>query len=82
MVCLPPECDVPIRRNWFWQTDDGKTLKTKEHLLGIYYRSVGRGANLLLNLGPNRDGLLDADDCARVRKVSVELRRRSRRLCH
>lgn len=75
-IYLPPECDVPLRRNWFWQTDDEETRKTKEHLLGIYYRSVGRGANLLLNLGPNRDGLLDEDDCARVREVTSELRRR------
>ena len=75
-IYLPPECDVPLRRNWFWQTDDARTRKTKEHLLGIYYRSVGRGANLLLNLGPNRDGLLDEGDCARVREVTAEMRRR------
>lgn len=75
-VYLPPECDVALRRNWFWQTDDGETRKTKEHLLGIYYRSIGRGANLLLNLGPNRDGLLDIEDCSRVREAAAELRRR------
>jgi alpha-L-fucosidase len=47
---LPPECDVPIRRHWFWQPDDEQTLKSLEHLLAIHYRSVGLGAGLLLNV--------------------------------
>ncbi len=73
---LPPECDVAIRQNWFWQDDDLATLKSKEHLLGIFYRSLGRGANLLLNLGPNRDGLLDEHDVARLQETASERRRR------
>ena len=59
LAYIPPECDVAIRQNWFWQDDDLPTLKSVEHLLGIMYRSIGYGANLLLNLGPNREGLLD-----------------------
>ena len=30
----------------------------------IYLSSVGRGANLILNLAPNRDGRLDPADVA------------------
>lgn len=41
---LPPECDVPIRGHWFWQPDDLHTLKSREHLLAIWYRSLGLGA--------------------------------------
>jgi alpha-L-fucosidase len=73
---LPPECDVPIRQNWFWQPDDLQTLKSLEHLLGIYYRSVGYGANLLLNVPPDRTGLLDARDCARLLEFAQALRQR------
>ncbi|TDD71646.1 alpha-L-fucosidase [Jiangella aurantiaca] len=68
---LPPECDVSIRRGWFWQQDDSP--KDLEHLLGIYYRSVGMGANLLLNLPPNRLGLLDEADVKRVQEWAREL---------
>lgn len=75
-IYLPPECDVAVRRHWFWQDDDESTLKSKEHLLAIWYRSLGNGANLLLNLGPNRDGLLDERDMARVEEVTRELKRR------
>ncbi len=75
-IYLPPECDVAIRRNWFWQPDDLDSLKTVEHLLGIYYRSVGFGANLLLNVPPNRDGLLDENDVARLVETTAELNKR------
>lgn len=75
-IYLPPECDVAIRQHWFWQDDDLATLKSIEHLLGIYYRSVGYGANLLLNLGPNRDGLLDEHDVHNLLSLRTELNHR------
>ena len=70
----PPECDVAIRRHWFWQPDDLVTLKSVEHILGIYYRSVGLGANLLLNVPPDREGLISAEDapaCWNARRAST-----------
>ena len=73
---LPPECDVPIRAHWFWQPDDLTTLKSREHLLAIWYRSIGLGAGLLLNVPPDRRGLLDAADTARLAEVRAELDRR------
>ena len=72
----PPECDVAIRQNWFWQTDDLHTLKTKEHLLAIYYRSIGRGCNLLLNVPPDRDGLISKEDKNRLLEFTNEIKRR------
>lgn len=73
---LPPECDVPIRAHWFWQPDDLATLKGAEHLLAIWYRSVGLGAGLLLNLPPDRRGRIDDADAARLLEVTAELDRR------
>ena len=73
---LPPECDVPIRAHWFWQPDDRDTLKSTEHLLAVWYRSVGLGAGLLLNVPPDRRGRLDDADTARLLEVAAELRRR------
>lgn len=71
---LPPECDVSIRRGWFFQPE--QQPKSLEHLLAIYYRSIGLGANLLLNLPPDRHGLLPAEDVARVEEWRAELNRR------
>jgi alpha-L-fucosidase len=73
---LPPECDVPIRRHWFWQPDDLHTLKSVQHLQAIWYRSIGLGANLLLNVPPDRHGLIDHHDAARLREFAGSIRQR------
>ena len=50
---MPNEVDVSIRRpNWFWHTDNEKNLLSADQLIEIYYRSVGRGGQLLLNTVP------------------------------
>lgn len=71
---LPPECDVSIRRGWFWHPDDEP--KSVEHLLAIYYQSVGMGANLLLNLPPDTRGLIPDEDSARLKEWKAERDRR------
>ncbi|WP_309138333.1 alpha-L-fucosidase [Paenarthrobacter sp. CM16] len=71
---LPPECDVSLRRGWFWHPDDQP--KSTEHLLAIYYQSVGMGANLLLNLPPDSRGLIPEQDSARLREWKREVDRR------
>ena len=51
---IPVECDVSIRRpNWFWSTTNERNLMTLDQLIEVYYRSVGRGAKLLLNIPPD-----------------------------
>jgi len=76
-VWLPAECDCRIRaRNWFYSDHDADTLKTLTELLGLYDYSVGRGCNLLLNVAPDRRGLLPDADTARLLEFGTELRRR------
>jgi alpha-L-fucosidase len=61
---MPAECDVSIRPGWFWRESENARVKTPAQLIDLYYKSVGRGANLLLNVPPNRDGRLQAEDVA------------------
>lgn len=76
-VWLPNEVDVSILRpDWFWSTASQRHLLTLDQLLDVYYRSVGRGAQLLLNLPPDTRGLLPDADCARAREFGEEIRRR------
>ena len=76
-VWLPAECDCRMReRNWFFEEADVHTVKSVEELMGLYYYSVGRGANLLLNLGPDRRGLLPEPDATRLLEFGAEVRRR------
>jgi alpha-L-fucosidase len=74
---LPAECDCMMRlRNWFYSDSDIHTVKSLDELLGLYYLSVGRGCNLLLNIGPDRRGLLPDEDAARLLELGSEVKRR------
>lgn len=74
---MPAEVDVSIRRPyWFWSTTNHTNLLTEDQLLSIYYRSVGRSANLLLNVTPNKDGQIPTEDFERIKSFGDEIRRR------
>jgi len=76
-VWLPGECDCRMREaNWFYSENDEHTVKSLPELLGLYYYSVGRGANLLLNIGPNRQGLLPDPDVLQLLKLGDEINKR------
>jgi alpha-L-fucosidase len=59
---LPAECDVSIRPGWFYHASEDSRVKTPARLLDIYYKSVGRGACLNLNLPPDRRGRIHEND--------------------
>ncbi|HSK10400.1 MAG TPA: alpha-L-fucosidase [Vicinamibacterales bacterium] len=65
---VPPEVDVSIRPGWFYHAEQDAKVKSVEDLLEIYYSSIGRGANLLLNIPPDRRGLIPDIDAARLRE--------------
>ena len=73
---IPAQCCTTLTypHEWFWTPD--QTLKSVEHLVGLYYRSVGRNANLLLNAAPNEDGLIPGEDMQVYEGLGAELRRR------
>ncbi|GGO58687.1 alpha-L-fucosidase [Streptomyces lasiicapitis] len=62
----PAECDVSIRPGWFFHEDERP--KSVEQLTDIWFRSVGRNAVLLLNIPPDKRGLLPDADVARLRE--------------
>jgi alpha-L-fucosidase len=59
---VPPDCDVSIRPGWFYHAKEDSKVKSAEKLLEIYYKSVGQGASLLLNLPPDRRGKINEND--------------------
>lgn len=61
---IPAECDVSIRPGWFYHAEEDDKVKTPAQLFTIYQKSVGRGANLLLNVPPDQQGHIHAHDSA------------------
>jgi alpha-L-fucosidase len=63
-VWWPAEVDVSIRPGWFWHAYEDAEVKSPGRLQKIYFESVGRGTNLLLNLPPDRRGRIPDQDVA------------------
>ncbi|HEX7846160.1 MAG TPA: alpha-L-fucosidase, partial [Chitinophagaceae bacterium] len=61
---IPAECDVSIRPGWFYHSAEDDKVKTPQQLFDLYIKSVGRGANFLLNVPPDRRGLIHENDAA------------------
>ena len=64
---LPAECDVSIRPGWFWHAAENGKVKTADQLFDLYCESTGRGASFLLNVPPDRRGLIHEADAESLR---------------
>ena len=71
---LPAECDVSIRPGWFWHDRENAKVKSPEALMDLYFKSVGRGASFLLNVPPDRRGLIHETDADSLRRFGGMVR--------
>jgi alpha-L-fucosidase len=62
LVWYPAETDVSIRPGWFYHSHEDDKVKSPQQLLDIYFNSVGRNGVLLLNIPPDRRGLIHEND--------------------
>lgn len=67
LVWYPTETDVSIRPGWFYHAKEDDKVKSPRQLLDIYYASVGRNGVLLLNLPPDRRGVIHEQDAKNLR---------------
>ncbi|HVL39396.1 MAG TPA: alpha-L-fucosidase [Fimbriimonadaceae bacterium] len=75
---VPAECDVSIRPGWFWRASEDDKVKSVKELVEIYFASVGRGGSLLLNVPPNREGVISDVDARRLQEWRMALDREFR----
>ena len=62
LVWYPAEIDVSIRPRWFYHNGDNDLVKSPSELVNIYYNSVGLNGVLLLNVPPDKRGLISEND--------------------
>ena len=76
----PSEIDVPLLKNkghkWFWGPNSDSLILSTDQLMNIYYKSVGRGALLLLNSTPDTTGLIPQSHVNAYAKFGKEIQRR------
>lgn len=76
LMWYPAEVDVSIRKGWFYhKIEDFITVKSVKKLMSIYYNSVGGNSLMLLNIPPDKNGLLAKKDVSVLHKMGEELRK-------
>ncbi|WP_373496939.1 alpha-L-fucosidase [Aquiflexum sp.] len=78
---MPAMSDAPLRgynggHEWFWEPDNEKYIFPLEHLMNMYYNSVGHNTTLIMGLTPDAEGLLPQPDVQRLKELGDEIKRR------
>lgn len=68
---FPSEVDVSIRPGWFYHESEDSKVKSLKHLMDIYFQSVGYNSVLLLNIPPDRKGLINEADVNRLHEFAA-----------
>lgn len=73
-IWYPCETDVSIRPGWFYHKSQDFRVKSVKKLMNIYYGTVGGNSALLLNIPPDKNGLISKYDVRVLRKLGKRLR--------
>ena len=67
---IPAEVDVSIRPGWFYHAEQDENVRTPENLIELWFSSTGSNAGLLLNLPPDRRGLIHENDVKSIKEFN------------
>lgn len=67
LIWYPAEVNTSIRPGWFYHKKEDRKVRSLEELRNIYLRSVGGNATFLLNITPDRRGLIPEGDVATLK---------------
>jgi alpha-L-fucosidase len=71
---VPGEADVSIRPGWFYHAVEDDKVRSLDEMVDIYYESIGRNANLLLNLPVDKRGLVNENDETRLKELVAAIK--------
>ncbi len=69
LVWYPAQVNTSIRPGWFWRASENGKVKSLDHLLHIYFGSVGGNGQFLLNLPLDTRGKIHENDVTRMRQL-------------
>lgn len=72
LAWYPAEVDVSIRRGWFYPGGGG--VKSANRLFNIYVNSVGNNCTLLLNVPPNKSGVIAKRDSKALKGLGKKIK--------
>ena len=75
MYWYPSEVDVSIRPGWFYHPEEDGRVRSVANLVDIYYQSVGCNSVLLLNIPPDKRGLLHEVDVNNLKKFGEYIKK-------
>jgi alpha-L-fucosidase len=72
----PVEADTALKHgHWFWATDSDSSVKSLPELIDEYNNTIGKGAQLMLGVAPDRDGLVPGADVARLKEFGAAIQK-------
>ena len=72
----PGESDAKTSKGWFWATGVDNKVENAERLFRMYLETVGRNSTLILNMPPNRDGVIPEEIATQMRTLGQYLKDR------
>ena len=76
LIWHPAETDVSIRPGWFYHKKEDGSVRSGEELVRLYESTVGANSALLLNVPPDRRGLIAEPDFAALSEMGRVLKQR------
>lgn len=67
-VWYPVEVNTTVLNQWFWNPETSK-VKSLHELIDVYYNSIGNNGVLLLNVSPDKNGLVPEDQIERLMQL-------------
>lgn len=69
LAWYPAEVNTSIRPSWFYDPCEDDEVKSLQELMDIYFGSVGGNSVFLLNIPPDKRGLIHENDALRLREI-------------
>jgi len=70
---LPAEVNTSIRPGWYYHASQDNQVKSLSQLVRIFYESIGRNGNLLLNLPVDKRGLVHEADVRQLMALKRQI---------